>query len=514
MQRTSVLFIGHDLKFLGHVIRHYEAKADYRIEVRTYSGHVLPDTDKIQKELARFDLIFCEWGLGNLKWFSQFKYPGQKLIVRIHSQEFSTPYLKETRWKNVDRIIFVGPNMMEKFLELYPGQASKCQVINNLVDTSILDLPKKEGSRYNLGMLGILPKLKSPQLAFEILRELRRTDPRYRLFIKGKMPEELDWLMKRNDEKAYYEEFLNGIKESGLEDAVIFEPFGVDVAEWFTNIGFILSTSENEAFHLAVAEGMASGAVPVIRNWEGSEALFPNKLIFKDINEAVDLVLKNTEEKNHQALGNELKEFCRKNFSLEAILPQYDEFMTTRIEDEKMNEEYYKLLVQRKQLATELLSTEEELEKAHEIEGVYHNLELEYESLEAKLLDYETRYRSLYVKYNEINIKYQELYAKSQVLANQKVVYIQQVESLKIKSEKLIEVRAKLLLQVENTKKWQNKYNELNELYKETNANLKLAKRKLNDSNKKIEAIQNSLSWKVGSALIATPAGIIRKVIK
>ena len=43
--------------------------------------------------------------------------------------------------------------------------------------------------------------------------------------------------------------------------------FGPDVGTWLRRIGFILSTSDDESFHLAPAEGMASGAVPVIRSW-------------------------------------------------------------------------------------------------------------------------------------------------------------------------------------------------------------------------------------------------------
>jgi glycosyltransferase involved in cell wall biosynthesis len=518
MQRTSILFIGHDLKFLNHVINHFGTKTDYRIEVKTYSGHALPDTDKIQKELARFDLIFCEWGLGNLQWFSHNKIPGQKLITRIHLQELNTNYLAETNWENVDKIIVVGPLMKEKLVGSFPACQDKCVVIPNLIDTKAFDLEKDENARFNLGLLGILPMRKAPHLAVELLRELRKSDERYKLHIKSKRPEELPWLWKKQEEQDYYSDFYRNIEEEDLKGSVILDPHGSDVEEWFRKIGFIISPSEFESFHMAIAEGMASGTIPVIRNWEGSEALFPGKLIFSDLQEAVAMVLKNTGEKAHQALGEELKEFCRKNFSLEVILPKYDQIMTTRIEGEKMTAEYYKLLVLRKQLATDLLSTEEELEKAHEIEGVYHNLEREYESLEAKLQDIESRYRGLYVKYNDLNIKYKELYSKYQVLASQKVVYIQQVENLKTKSQKIKNdldlVKNNFNLQLDKNKKLKEQFDELNKSYKETTNSLKLTTKKLKDTNQKINAMQNSLSWKVGTALIAKPASVIRKVIK
>jgi hypothetical protein len=36
----------------------------------------------------------------------------------------------------------------------------------------------------------------------------------------------------------------------------------------------VLSTSDDESFHLAPAEGMASGAVPALLNWPGAETIY------------------------------------------------------------------------------------------------------------------------------------------------------------------------------------------------------------------------------------------------
>ena len=41
----------------------------------------------------------------------------------------------------------------------------------------------------------------------------------------------------------------------------------------------MLSTSDDESFHVAPAEGMVSGAVPVIRHWPGAEAVYDTRWI-------------------------------------------------------------------------------------------------------------------------------------------------------------------------------------------------------------------------------------------
>jgi Glycosyl transferases group 1 len=54
------------------------------------------------------------------------------------------------------------------------------------------------------------------------------------------------------------------------------------VPSWLRRIGFVLSTSDDESFHMAPAEGMASRAVPVIRHWPGAETIYDARWIKED----------------------------------------------------------------------------------------------------------------------------------------------------------------------------------------------------------------------------------------
>jgi glycosyltransferase involved in cell wall biosynthesis len=417
MKKTKILFEGHDLKFLSQVIDHYKNRHQYHVDVFTYEGHIIKDLREIRRILPEIDIIFCEWGLGNLQWFSHNKLPGQKIVTRIHLQEFFTPYLADTKWENVDKIIVVGPLMKEKFDRLFPGVSEKCVVIPNMIDTESFNLPKEPDSRFNLGLLGILPKRKAPHLGLEILKELRKTDQRYRLFIKGKRPEEVEWLWKKPEEQAYYVDFFSKIQQMGLADAVVFEPHGSDVQQWFRHIGFIISPSEFESFHMAIAEGMASGTIPVIRNWEGSEKLFPTKYSFSDVAGAVALIRKFSQPQAFETESRPLKQFCTERFDLKVILPEYDKIMLPEMDIAKIREEFYQL----SELRTKLIADLEVCEKARETAAadlsslviqqkslVDNNSALSAEILQisADLLNAQEVSQSLAVSFNQLQLEY------------------------------------------------------------------------------------------------------------
>lgn len=326
---ARLLFVGHDFKFLKHVINYFKQKDDFVVQLHSYQGHALQNIEELMRELPKFDIIFCEWGLDNIKWMSKHKLKRQKLIVRIHRQEFQTKFLSETSWENVDAIIFINTHPMHVFVSLFPEQVNKCHLIYNLIDCKRLDVVKDENAQYSLGMLGILPKRKAPHIALQILSEMRKYDARYKLVIKSKMPEELDWLWRRPEERSYYDDFFKSIDNLNLADAVVFEPHGDDVPEWFRKIGFVLSTSDYEGSHQSIAEGMASGAVPIIRNWLGSEELYPVKYNFRTVSEAVELIRLMTDDKNYNLESDKVRQYAAQLFDLQVINSEYDKLLSS-----------------------------------------------------------------------------------------------------------------------------------------------------------------------------------------
>jgi glycosyltransferase involved in cell wall biosynthesis len=160
--------------------------------------------------------------------------------------------------------------------------ADKVVTIPNTVDIGQLDRPKLEGARHHLGVIGIVPARKRLDRALDVLEELRREDDRYLLFVKSSMPWDHWWVWRKPEERAYYTTALRRIQRSPLlRGAVVFDEAGPDVAAWLRRVGFVLSTSDDESFHVAPAEGMASRAVPVLRHWPGAETIYDTHWIHR-----------------------------------------------------------------------------------------------------------------------------------------------------------------------------------------------------------------------------------------
>lgn len=303
--KKTILFVSHDFKFLQPFIDICR-QSNLNVLIDKWDGHKTHDEEKSLQLLAEADIIFCEWGLGNAQFYSHHLLDGQELYIRVHRQELETSYLQEVNYEKVTNVITISPLMMEEFQRLMGIPREKIKLIPNMIDTNKFKLPKKENAKFNLGIIGILPKLKRLDRAIAIFERLWEEDSRYQLHIKGKLPAEIPWMKSRVKEMAYYDQLFNKIENSPWKENVIFSPFGSDIAEWLTNIGFILSTSDLEAFHLAPMEGIASGAAPIIFKWNGAELIYPSSAIVTNIDEAVEQIkhINNNPEhcKTHQEL--------------------------------------------------------------------------------------------------------------------------------------------------------------------------------------------------------------------
>src|SRR5690606_9121293 len=117
-------------------------------------------------------------------------------------------------------------------------------------------------------------------------------DGRYCLRVKGKNPLDYGWLLKREDELEYYKKIFERLNNnSTLRYKVIFDPPGDDINDWLTLVGYILSPSDFESFHVAVGEGMLSGSLPLIWNWEGAQEIWGERWIVSDVTQAKRAVL-------------------------------------------------------------------------------------------------------------------------------------------------------------------------------------------------------------------------------
>jgi glycosyltransferase involved in cell wall biosynthesis len=275
-----VVVAGHDLKFFSPLLDYLRRQPGLEVRVdhwRTLSEH----DEQVSQEMAAWaDVVICEWCGPNAIWYSENKRRGSRLVVRLHRFELYARYPYLVNVKAVDQVICVNKHYAELVAEQTGWPSAKIVTLPNTVDVSQLDRPKLDGARFSLGILGVVPSRKRLDLALDVLEELRRDDDRYLLYVKSGMPWDLWWIWRKPEERGHYVAALHRIQRSPLlRGAVVFDEAGRDVPAWLRRVGFVLSTSDDESFHVAPLEGMASRAVPVVRHWPGAETVYDARWI-------------------------------------------------------------------------------------------------------------------------------------------------------------------------------------------------------------------------------------------
>jgi glycosyltransferase involved in cell wall biosynthesis len=291
-ERRRLLIAGHDLKFATPLIEHVSALPDVEVRIDKWTGVNAHDEPRSLEDLVWADVILAEWCLGNAVWLSQHRASGQRLVARFHRFERDTNFPDLLARGSIDHIAFVGRHILEEMIPRLSIPREQLSVIENAVPTGHLQRPKLAFASFNLGLLGLSPAMKRLDLAVETLRLLRSEDERFMLYVKGRLPIDHWWIWGREPEREYFLRVGESItRDPLLREAVVFDPHGPDVAEWFRKIGIVLSMSDFESFHLAVAEGIASGSVPIIRNWDGAGEIYSGERIVATPAEAAEAIL-------------------------------------------------------------------------------------------------------------------------------------------------------------------------------------------------------------------------------
>lgn len=316
-----VLLAGHDLKFTTEIQAEIE-DLGHTVLVDKWKGHSKHDESQSRELLEQSDVIFCEWSLGNLSWYSKQKLPGQRLVARFHSQELFTDFPTNVDFDEVDKIVFVGEFIRQVALRRFGIPETKTTVIPNYVDLPALNLAKIEEARFNLGIVGIVPKQKRLDLALDLLSSLRVNDSRYKLFIKGRKPEAYRWMAARPDEMEFFDSQYARIENDPiLRGAVIFDDHGNDMDEWYRKIGVVLSVSDFESFHFTLADGAASCAVPVSLTWPGAELIYPQSWLLTSICAMSARILAITRsDEEYTGAGEEAQQIAQRIFSRDKSL--------------------------------------------------------------------------------------------------------------------------------------------------------------------------------------------------
>lgn len=293
----QITFAGHDFKFIDAYYSALKANGHpVRRDVWEWGEAV--DIDASRSLMKKSDIIFCEWGLANAVWYSQNIVARKRLFIRIHLQEINPRAVRfggQIQIENVEKIIFVSDRVRKKALELWNWPAEKTVVIPNFVlDDELTFEPKMFNKPVKLGMMGIIPQRKRFDRAVDLLKALQNEGIQANLTIKGPRPETLAYMHApgRAEELVFYQEVYDNINsDPALKNAISFEPWSIDVADWYKKVDYILSPSDFESFHYALADGVLSGCFPLVWPWDEADAIYSDDWIVDTVEKAVERIV-------------------------------------------------------------------------------------------------------------------------------------------------------------------------------------------------------------------------------
>lgn len=293
-ERKRIVLAGHDLKFIAELESHLK-QLGHMVKRDPWNWGSPRNRQRTDYLCAWADIVFCEWALANSVWYSQNLDPQKRLVIRLHSQEVRSrarDFPSRLALNNVDAVVFVSDEIKAMAIKELHWSTERLVTIPNFVNTDIFERPKSPRARYRIGMVGIVPQMKRFDRALDLIALLRAKDPRFELVIKGVLPRDLPWLAARKAEMAYFDAQLARLENDPiLADGVRFDEFSPRLSDWYRDIGFVLSPSEFESFHYTVAEGAASGAMPIVWPWAGAEQLYPGEWVIDGIQGAKERIL-------------------------------------------------------------------------------------------------------------------------------------------------------------------------------------------------------------------------------
>ena len=253
--------------------------------------------ERLRPYLDWADTVFIDWCTRQAVLFTIVDPGATRVVVRLHSFETFSRWPFLTDFSRVDDVVFVGAHLRDLTVTTVPSlrrpDAPALHVIPNAMDLERFKRPKEDGARFTLGLVGISAVAKDPRWALAVLRLLRAEDERYRLFLIGA---DVDGSLSAaaRDYATRYEQ-----EAAALEAVGAVRRLGqlADVPGALTSVGVILSSSVRESFHCGFIEGVASGAVPVARDWpffagkrNGAHTLFPASWLVSTPREAADRI--------------------------------------------------------------------------------------------------------------------------------------------------------------------------------------------------------------------------------
>lgn len=212
------------------------------------------------------DVVLIDWADKSAVLATLAAPPGVRLVLRVHGVDVLRPWVHLLDWSRIDAVVCVSPALRELLHDVVGERVRDvpAHVIGNLVELRELEaLPTTPRSPRVLCMVGWAQRVKDPIWSLEVLAELRKDGTDWRLLLLG-----ADFAEQPTASGAAYADAFRGrAMADDVRDHVEYTGFVDDLPPVLARAGFVLSTSLRESWPVGVAEAVAAGAVPVVRDW-------------------------------------------------------------------------------------------------------------------------------------------------------------------------------------------------------------------------------------------------------
>lgn len=295
---------------------------------------VVPDYELLEATEAA-DVVFADWADRGAVWTTMLLPRGVRMVLRIHSMDALSSWIHVLDWSRVSDVVFVSPHVRDVVLaQVQPYMHdTRVHVIPNVVDVARFDGADRAAALpRTLALVGWSQKVKDPLWALEVLAQLRSHDPRWRLKLIG-----TDFNVGSvHSSHEYIDTFLRRLVGDDVVGAVDFVDFTDDLPSVLGSVDFILSSSLRESFGVGLVEGVAAGAVPVVRDWPmfrergGPYTLFPPEWIVSDVDAAATRIDAVSGPDEWRAASSHAKEVVAQRFDVEQVAQRYRDVLVGR----------------------------------------------------------------------------------------------------------------------------------------------------------------------------------------
>ncbi|HFK5799473.1 TPA: glycosyltransferase [Enterobacter hormaechei subsp. oharae] len=280
-QRIVVTATNDNFHFMQPVMRLMRSQGHW---VSALAGNALTQ-ETLLNALRHCDVAWFEWGDGAIIPASKMpKYC--RIVCRIHRYELYGEAFLQADWNTIDEVIFVSQAMKKRFISVMgktlPPQL-KMTVLANLTEHLPAVKPTARRNPWHIACVARFAAQKNLVMLLPIMQALVKQDPRYTLFIAGRV-----------EDQCLYESFCELICLYGLRRNIVI--CGALPAEnmpaWYADKSFLLSASYHESQGMGVFEAMLAGLKPVVFQASGGLAEYlPSHYLFLSTDEAVARII-------------------------------------------------------------------------------------------------------------------------------------------------------------------------------------------------------------------------------